>query len=285
MTFLGMDTAQGQSFAEQLMEGSNSLAEKSEQIGTLLDASEEAWQGPDSEAFRSEGRRLLSGSLQGTIDRLVDLARDISKQAQDQDVASAADAMDAIGERVRDIFDPGDFGDLLRNVGEAFVPSGWSSWASIGNTILTGGVGEFANQIAKFYGNPKTLATLFVAGGEDAARGAASAARGLASTSRVLGAAGVVVSGGLAAFDRWQADAADPSLSTGERFARAGVDGALNAAGGGLGAWGGAAGGAAIGTMICPGVGTVIGGVVGGVIGGYAGGSLGDGIADWLLGD
>ncbi|MGH8905298.1 MAG: hypothetical protein ACRD0K_01975 [Egibacteraceae bacterium] len=70
----------------------------------------------------------------------------------------------------------------------------------------------------------------------------------------------------------------DPTLTTGDRLARAGaatvLDGGLGFAGGAAGVWAGAAAGAAIGSVF-PGPGTVVGGVIGGIVGGVSGGIIG----------
>lgn len=82
--------------------------------------------------------------------------------------------------------------------------------------------------------------------------------------------AGNVASFGFAAYDQWTADAADPTMNTGERVGRSATNaatvGSVSVAAGYGGAIAGAKAGALIGSAI-PGVGTVVGGVVGGVVG------------------
>lgn len=92
--------------------------------------------------------------------------------------------------------------------------------------------------------------------------------------------AGFVVSFGTAAFDQWQADADDPSLSTSAQVGRAATKGATTAAGGWAGAWAGAQVGGAVGTAIGGPVGTVVGGAVGGLVGGVVGSGVGSAVGD-----
>lgn len=103
-----------------------------------------------------------------------------------------------------------------------------------------------------------------------------------AGAGKWLGYAGAGVSGGLAALDRWQADADDPSLTTSDRVTRASMVGV----GAGAGAWGGAMAGAqvggAIGTALGGPVGTVVGGAVGGFVGGFAGSEVGGTVGEFL---
>lgn len=94
--------------------------------------------------------------------------------------------------------------------------------------------------------------------------------------------AGGVVTGALAGWQQWQADADNPAMDTGERVGRSVTEGAAT----GLGAWGGAVAGGevggAVGTFICPGAGTVVGGAIGGLVGGVAGSELGGMAGDAL---
>ena len=121
-------------------------------------------------------------------------------------------------------------------------------------------------------------ADIFARGGEEALVPFLKNADMFRVAGEVAGPIGDVVGGVAAGWDRWEADASDPSLSDGERWGRALLDGGANMGG----AMGGAAAGAAIGSVI-PGVGTVIGGVVGGMIGGWAGGGLANWGVDALL--
>ena len=94
--------------------------------------------------------------------------------------------------------------------------------------------------------------------------------------------AGWVVTAGTSAWEQWQKDADDPSLSTTERVSRTVSTSAITTAGAAGGAWAGAQAGAAIGSIF-PGPGTVIGGVVGGVIGGAIGSGLAGKAADFVV--
>lgn len=278
--FYGMDTAQGESFAQLMGQRREDLAGKAEELGGMIRSLGGDWVGPDAERFRESWETLRQGPIEDALGRLMDLARTLADDAQEQDVVSAADAMDAFFESFRDIFRIGDFSltDLLPH------PNDWEDWTGIGLDGILDGISGAYTGLAKYLTNPRTLATFMALGGDDLVTAMSGAAGAASKFSRALGPIGAVITAGVAGWDRWEQDSADPSLSTGERVTRAVVDGGANALGGGLGAWGGAAGGAAIGTMIFPGVGTVIGGVVGGVIGGLAGGSAANGIVDWLLG-
>lgn len=105
-----------------------------------------------------------------------------------------------------------------------------------------------------------------------------------ANAGKLLGYAGAGLSGGMAALDRWHADAGDSSLTTSDRVTRAASVGV----GAGVGAWGGAWAGAqvggAIGTALGGPVGTVVGGAVGGFIGGFAGSEVGGEIGSAVSG-
>ena len=101
---------------------------------------------------------------------------------------------------------------------------------------------------------------------------------------KIGGYAGTALTGGFAAWNQWQADADDPSLSDANKAGRAGAMGVSTAAGAWAGAEAGAWAGGAIGTAICPGIGTAIGGVAGGLIGGAAGGFAGSEVGQEVMG-
>ncbi|GAA1136605.1 hypothetical protein [Nocardioides aquiterrae] len=104
------------------------------------------------------------------------------------------------------------------------------------------------------------------------------------TAGKVSGYGGTALTAGFAAWNQWQADADDPSLSDAERGARAGTVGVSTAAGAWAGAEAGAWAGGAIGTAICPGVGTAIGGVAGGLVGGAVGGFVGSEVGQATMG-
>lgn len=89
----------------------------------------------------------------------------------------------------------------------------------------------------------------------------------------------VAVDFAVSAYEQWEKDSHNPSLSEGKKVARATTTGAGAAVGGALGAKAGAAIGASIGVAGGP-IGVAVGGVVGGVIGGAAGSYAGKKIAD-----
>lgn len=275
-----MDTAQGEEFATLMTNRRDQIASRSEDLASLIGGLDAIWQGSDARSFADRWGSVRAGTIETAIEKLTKLAGDVFENAEAQDVASAADALDAVGEMFSDIFRGGDFD--LRNMFPN--PNDVEDWIGMGASAIFDGLGGALGGITKWANMPKTLATAMVAGGDDmvgAVRGMGAAA---SRVSKVLGPVGAVVTGGFAAWDRWEQDSQDPSLSTGEKVLRAGADGVANAGGGALGAWGGAAGGAAIGTMICPGVGTVIGGAIGGIAGGLAGSSAANGLVDWALG-
>ena len=122
-----------------------------------------------------------------------------------------------------------------------------------------------------------------VAGGlDDAARVAGSlddvahAASGLSKAGKALGVAGMVIEGGVSAYDAYKAHERGDDREMAQEIG-GGVGGI---AGGAAGGWGGAAAGAAIGTAIFPGVGTAIGGLIGGLIGGIGGGVAGNALGE-----
>ncbi|MFC0672405.1 WXG100 family type VII secretion target [Brachybacterium hainanense] len=282
MAFYGMDTAQGEDFAQLMATRRGDAADRVAQLASTVSGIGSSWIGPDADAFQESWNNLRSGRIEPTLERIMELARDLAAQAQAQDVTSAADALDAAGEWLRDIFRISDDAPSILD----FLPS-WNDWEDVLGSGIAGildGIGGALTGFTKFVMNPRTLVTLFAAGGDDAVRAWTGAAGAASRLSRVLGPVGLVATAGFAGWDRWEQDSADPSLSTGERITRAVVDGGANAAGAGLGAWGGAAGGAALGTMICPGIGTVVGGVIGGIAGGLLGGGAANGLVDWLLG-
>lgn len=284
MTFYGMDTAQGEDFASRLVERRSTLEGRAEEIATLIGRLDTFWRGLDAESFQQEWESLRSGRVTTTLELFTTLAQEIRAHCEEQDQASEVGGGDGQGSG-EDGFDWGDvfrIGDLP-GIGSV-LPNDWEDALGLGLSSIIGGVSGAYDGLSRFLSNPKTLMSLFMVGGDDLMDAAAGAARSAGTLSKALGVVGGVVSGGFAAWDRWEQDSTDPSLSGLERGARAAVDGVLNGVGGGLGGWGGAAAGAAIGTAIFPGVGTVIGGAVGGIIGGFAGGSAGNALADWLLG-
>ncbi|WP_115728328.1 hypothetical protein [Actinomyces culturomici] len=88
-----------------------------------------------------------------------------------------------------------------------------------------------------------------------------------------------MLQGGLAAYEQWKKDSANPSMGTGEKAARAATHGLLEGAAGYGGAWAGAQIGATIGTLGGP-VGIAVGGIIGGIVGGMAASEGGRLLAD-----
>lgn len=84
----------------------------------------------------------------------------------------------------------------------------------------------------------------------------------------------VAVDFAVSAYEQWDKDSHNPSLSEGKKVARATMTGAASAVGGYAGAKAGAAIGASIGVAGGP-VGVAVGGVVGGIAGGIVGSAAG----------
>lgn len=273
VSFYGMDTEQGESFAQHLAERRGTLEDRAAQLDGMIQGTDSFWRGADAENFRSEWSSIHGGVISRAVERLWGMARELSDHAQEQDVCSA-EGVGKVGEMLADIFP---LGGPLKN-----PLAGFGDWTSY---IPFGGPGAAAKEMFKHAGE------IFAHGGEDAIVPWLRNAHGLKSASRFLGPLGTAVTGVFEFSDRWAEDAGDPSLSTGERVTRATVDAGANIAGGVAGAWGGAkvgaAAGAAIGSIF-PGAGTAVGGVIGGVVGAVGGGIAGSGIAntaiDWILG-
>lgn len=284
MTFYGMDTAQAEAFAETLAERRNHLDEMSSRLDSAVRGLSSAWQGPDYEQFRDEWDATAGASFSALLEALMRFARDLHEQAEDQNLASATSGLGTVAAWLDDIggdiFQGGGFS--LRNMFPN--PNDIEDWVGMGLSAALDGIGGAYNYLAVALSRVAPFATAIA---DDVARTGSvfnKAIMQASSYSRILGGVGAVVTAGFAGWDRWEQDASDPSLSTGERITRSVIDGAANAGGGALGAWGGGAAGAAIGTAIFPGVGTVIGGAIGAAVGGGLGSAAANGIADWLLG-
>lgn len=279
MAFYGMDTAQVTAHAELLQTRHRDIGQRVETLQGLVAGLDGMWRGPDADAFAASWETVRS-QADATLEQKFTLCGQLFEHVEAQDVTSAADAAAALGEMVSQVFRGGDV-DL-----RSFFPNpnDWEDWVGMGASALFDGLGGALTGITTWANLPKTLATAFIAGGDDMLNAVKGMGAAASKAGKILGPVGAVATGAFAGWDRWDTDSQDPSLSTGEKVFRAGADGIANAGGGALGAWGGAAGGAAIGTMICPGVGTVIGGAIGGIAGGLAGSSLGNGLIDWALG-
>jgi len=150
----------------------------------------------------------------------------------------------------------------------------------VGSSVMTHVMlGEWLPQVGK---HTADKADTLVKVGRAAERGSWKALEGTAATRDLFGKLGVAstigsgaVTGALAGWEQWKADADDPEMDTAEQVGRAGAMAALTGAGAFGGAEVGATTGATIGTFILPGAGTVVGGAVGGVIGGVVGSKLG----------
>ncbi len=198
-----------------------------------------------------------------------------------------------------DVTDDGFVHDLLEKLG--LVPTG-SAFAQVGGWaaglgLTLGGIGtawmtrmrlgEFAPYIGRHAAEDAGWLTRLGRAADHGSWKALPGETGRYSTLETAGKwgnrAGGVVTGALAGWEQWEADADNPALDTSERVGRAATKGAAT----GLGAWGGAVAGGeiggAIGTFICPGAGTVVGGAIGGIVGGIAGSELGGMAGDYLM--
>lgn len=278
MGFYGMDTAQGEDFAQLLADRRGTIEERAGQLDGVIQGIDGFWRGSDAESFRGEWSQVNGQQIAQALERLMDLARELADHAEEQDQASADGLIGRMLDQLGDIFPlDGEWENPLA----AFKD--WRNWM----TGAMGALGHTADEMLKF-GN---LAKVFAYGGEDAIAPWLKSAYGLKGASKWLGPIGNVATGVFAFADRWNEDAGDPSLSGTEKGIRATVDGGANVAGAAAGAWAGAKGGALAGAAIgsiFPGPGTAIGGVVGGAVGAIGGGILGggaaDAIVDWALG-
>lgn len=110
---------------------------------------------------------------------------------------------------------------------------------------------------------------------------AQQAATKAAPALKWAGRASTVLTAGVAGYEQYQKDSANPSMGEGEKIARAGTQAVTQ----GAGAWAfatlGAKAGMAIGAFGGP-VGIAVGGIVGGAIGGIAGSGIGKAAGDWI---
>lgn len=238
-------------------------------------------------------------------DRLLALYRDLRDRAfEARDLERAAH--DRLARAVGDITADNALISFLKDAG--LLPPDWTA-AGLGGfaagSVLTGlgwraswltrvSLGRFAPRVNGafapigngWFGNrwfgPNTWRALNDANWTARPYQAGSYAR-WSTAGKWVGRAGVVVSFGVSAYDQWQADADDPTLSTGERVARAGTVGATTAAGGWAGAWAGAQVGGMIGTAVGGPVGTVVGGAIGGIVGGVIGSGVGQAAGQWVV--
>lgn len=275
-----MDTAQGETFAERLAERKVTISERADELGSVIGGIDAFWIGPDAEDFRSQWDSVRSGTIDPAVEQLWKLARELSEHAQEQDMASVANALEGFLEGLGNIFKVGDFdwGDML--------PSSPAAWInSIATALANGPMGARPDRMLK------EAWKIFAHHGEKGIVPWLRSAYNLKGAAKWLGPIGNVATGLFSGAERLIEDWNDPSLNPLERGLRAVADGGANVAGGVAGAWGGAKAGAAIGGAIgtiFPGAGNVIGAAVGGAVGAAVGGFVGSGAAnavvDWLLG-
>lgn len=93
------------------------------------------------------------------------------------------------------------------------------------------------------------------------------------------GRASTVLTAGVAGYEQYQKDSANPSMGEGEKIARAGTQAVTQGAGAWAVATAGAQAGMAIGAIGGP-IGVAVGGIVGGAVGGIAGSAAGKWLGD-----
>lgn len=278
VSFYGMDTAQVEDFGVLLGTDRGKIATRVDELSGTISGLDSIWRGPDASDFSATWESLRGGTIATTLERLESMRTELREHIEEQDAASAdsdgGSGGDGAGSGERGAGSGGRGGDDsggLPSFADAFLPNDWED--TVGQVVsgAVTGLGELGERLPGYLYDTRA-AEIFARGGEDALVPFLRNADMLRVAGEVTGPIGDVVGGVAAAWDRWETDAADPSMGGWERAGRAALDGLANA-GGGIG---GAAAGAAIGSVI-PGVGTVVGGVVGGIIGGWAGG----GAANW----
>ncbi|MDO4901411.1 hypothetical protein [Actinomyces sp.] len=108
---------------------------------------------------------------------------------------------------------------------------------------------------------------------------AQQAAAKAASALKWAGRASTVLTAGVAGYEQYQKDSANPSMGEGEKITRAGTQAVAQGAGAWAVATAGAQAGMAIGAIGGP-VGVAVGGIVGGAVGGIAGSAAGKWLGD-----
>src|SRR5699024_12583458 len=89
MGFYGMDTEQGEQFAQLLGERKVTIEDRAAQLDGVIGRIDSFWRGPDAETFRVDWEQLRSTHLRDAVERLLDLGRDRSDHAHENDIASA----------------------------------------------------------------------------------------------------------------------------------------------------------------------------------------------------
>ncbi|MFC0001512.1 MULTISPECIES: WXG100 family type VII secretion target [Brachybacterium] len=274
--FYGMDTAETEAFGELLGTDRARISSRIDELAGVIAGLDGFWRGPDASAFSSTWESLRGGAITSALDRLETMRMELRDHIEEQDTASGDSESVPAGSGAGGEAAGDDSGGLPSFPG-AFLPNDWEDALGQGIGALGTGLDALGERLPSYLYETRA-ADIFARGGEDALVPFLKNADMFRVAGEVAGPIGDVVGGVAAGWDRWEADASDPSLSDGERWGRALLDGGANMGG----AMGGAAAGAAIGSVV-PGVGTVIGGVVGGMIGGWAGGGLANWGVDALL--
>ncbi|WP_198683993.1 WXG100 family type VII secretion target [Brachybacterium sp. YJGR34] len=297
--FLGMTTADVADHAAR-------LTREAEVLDSLLQSLDQGvdgvvgthWRGTDAERFAEDFRGATRPRVAAAIAALRGHAAELERHVEEQETASAPEADGGSAFPAGPITGsaPLTTSFLGADWGDASFGEFWDNWTEnvgIDGADSAGGIISGVHSFAKNFGD---------------------FAFGKGSVPGFIPVIGDVFTGVMAGVDRWNDDAGDPGLSTGERIGRAVLDGGANLIGslggslvggaigtsiggsiGGLfGGGGGAAAGApAAGVGAVPGavvgggggaaVGGVIGGIAGDVVGSYFGATTADAVIDTFL--
>src|SRR5690606_3458220 len=171
MGFFGMDTEQGEAFAQLIGDRKSQIEERAEQLDGVVGRIDSIWRGPDAESFRVDWEQLRSTQIRDAVERLWDLARELSDHAQEQDITSA-EGFGVLGEMLGDIFP---LGGGLENPLLAFTdPRNWL-------TGLMGVPGDIGEEMLE------NAWRVFAKGGEEAVVPWLKTAHGFKAAGKWLG--------------------------------------------------------------------------------------------------
>lgn len=284
--FWGMDTAQVEDFGTTLGRNRTTVEQTFTDLRAVVDAVVGTqWVGADAQQFGERYRQQVVPEVDSTLERMQDLAAELTRHIEEQDDASGAENAGPGGAN-------SDFpGADGTGSATADRPGFWQRW----------GTGILENLKPSWLGGTTTLVS------------AVHSLPGymLENSPRFFPLIGDAFTGVMAGVERFEAESDRPFW---ERLGRAATDGALTGAGSFVGSTLGAAGGAFVGVLAgggtvgaagtaagaavggvgaIPGaiagagtgaiVGGVTGGVVGDLVGGYVGTAVGAGLADAIL--
>lgn len=314
--FLGMDTDQALSLVEAAASAAETLADMADaceaEVARIV---EDAWRGPDADAFRDAWASAASPSWRTAIDGLRERVALMRDEIAEQDDTSAADPGAAAGAGPA-VGEPGAvprafFADILGRLNlegepaDQGIPPHLDAQNFLGLDFEGWNLGRVRDEFLKDIGiDPIDASGAMVGAPHSFAEQVAKQAGG--KVPFFIPVVGDVYAGAVAGVQRWNEDSDRTDLTTGDRVGRAVLDGAANGFGSLLGgmvlgpagsAIGGVIGGAAGGTggssggpagagaggIGGAGLGVIIGGVVGDGFGSYAGGTGADAFVDSIL--